>query len=134
MPDLDVAVAVIERQGKLLISQRRPEDSLGGLWEFPGGKRREGEALEACLAREIREELGVAVEVGSLRRVIEHRYPHRVIHLHCFECRITQGEPQALDCAAWRWVSPEELRQYPFPPASRPLIEELARERIQPAP
>jgi len=127
-----VAVALIERDGKILISQRKPGDSLGGLWEFPGGKRSAGETLEQCLAREIREELALTVQVQGKRAVIEHPYPHRTIRLHCFACRILEGEPRAVDCAAWRWVSAEELRPEEFPVASRPLVEELRRDQQRP--
>lgn len=122
---LDVAVAVIERDGQILIAQRKPQDSFGGRWEFPGGKLNPGESLEACLAREIQEELGLVIQVGQLLKVVEHRYPHRLIRLHCFSCRVLEGEPRAIECTAWRWVAPSELNQYPFPPASDPLIEML---------
>lgn len=128
MPELsplDVAIAVIHREDKLLISQRMPEDSFGGFWEFPGGKLCEGETMEVCLAREIQEELGVLIEVGSKRMVISHRYPGRLIRLHCFDCRLLEGEPRPLECAGWKWVGPEELSGFTFPPASAPLIQQL---------
>ena len=129
---LDVAVGIIARDGRILIARRKPGDSLGGLWEFPGGKRKEGETMEECLAREIREELGIGIQVGPKRIEIEHRYPQRMIRLHCFECRVLEGEPRAIDCAEWLWASPEDLTRYEFPPASRPLIEELTRDRQRP--
>ena len=122
---LDVAVAVIERAGQILIAQRKLEDSFGGRWEFPGGKLNPGETLEACLIREIQEELGLLIEVGQLIKVVEYSHPHRLIRLHCFSCRVLEGEPQALDCAGWRWVGTSELTQFQFPPASYPIIESL---------
>lgn len=128
MPELsplDVAIAVIRHEGKLLISQRLPGDSFGGFWEFPGGKRCEGETMELCLVREIREELGITVEVGSMRMVISHRYPGRTIRLHCYDCLLVEGEPRPLECAGWKWVGPEELDRFLFPPASAPLIRQL---------
>ena len=125
LPPLDVAVAVIQQDGRLLIAQRLPNDSFGGFWEFPGGKLAPGETMENGLAQEILEELGVRVEVGTRRMVIEHRYPVRVIRLHCYECRLVEGEPRAIECAAWRWVGPAELDQFEFPPASKPLIQNL---------
>lgn len=125
MKPLDVAVAVIERDGQILITQRLAEDSFGGFWEFPGGKRNPGESLENCLAREIQEELGIEIAVGPKIHLIEHRYPSRVIHLHCFACHILSGQPQTRECAAWRWVDPKELTQFQFPPASGPIIREL---------
>lgn len=124
---LDVAVAVIERDGRYLISQRLPDDSFGGFWEFPGGKSNPGETLEACLAREIQEELGVEIAVGTKLQVVEHQYPRRTIRLHCFSCRIVTGQPRAIECATWRWALPDELMQFKFPPASRQIIEALQR-------
>lgn len=124
---MDVVVAVIEREGLYLVAQRRPGDSFEGLWEFPGGKLDPGETLEEGLAREIREELGIRIAVGAKRMVVEHRAPDRTILLHCFNCRWLEGEPQAIECAAWRWVRAEELKALRFPPASQPLIEVVAR-------
>ena len=119
---LEVAVAIIEQADRFLISRRLPEDSFGGFWEFPGGKCNPGETLQECLAREVREELGITITVGQKLQVIEHEYPQRTVRLHCFSCRIVSGEPQAIECAAWRWVSPRELPEYEFPPASRALL------------
>ena len=126
---LDVAVAVIERESRYLITQRLENDSFGGWWEFPGGKVNPGESLEAAVAREIQEELGLTIEVGVLLQVIEHRYPERFLRLHCFACRITAGEPKAVECAAWRWVNSKELRRFKFPPASEPLLRQLENGR-----
>ena len=127
LPDrfLEVAIAVIGREGMILIAQRLAGDSFGGFWEFPGGKPESGEDLKAALAREIREELGVGIEVGAKRMVIEHRYPYRAIRLHCFDCRILEGEPRRIECADWRWISPEEIDRFRFPPASKPLLESI---------
>ena len=124
---LDVAVALIERDGRYLISQRLPEDSFGGFWEFPGGKCRPGEMLEECFVREIQEELDVLISVGAIFQTVEHQYPHRTIRLHFFSCRILKGEPQTIECTAWRWVLPQEMFQYQFPPASAPIIEALMK-------
>ncbi len=118
-------IAVILHEGRLLISQRLPGDSFGGFWEFPGGKMASGETMELCLAREIREELGITVEVGAKRMEISHHYPGRTIRLHCFDCRWVDGEPRAIECAGWEWVFPAELDRFTFPPASRPLILDL---------
>ncbi|MBI1953471.1 MAG: 8-oxo-dGTP diphosphatase MutT [Candidatus Omnitrophica bacterium] len=125
---LDVAVAVIERDGQYLISQRLANDSFGGHWEFPGGKLLPGEQVEACLVREIQEELGLAITVRHKLMVIDHRYPQRALRLHCFLCGVVGGEPQTIECAAWRWVAPSELGRYRFPPASGPIIQRLLDE------
>lgn len=128
---LDVAVAVIEDNGRYLITQRLPDDSFGGAWEFPGGKLDPGETLEACVIREMKEELDITVVVGRKMKEIEHRYPTRTIRLHCFSCRIVQGEPRPIECATWRWILAEEFDQFPFPPASMPLIEQIQASSIK---
>jgi 8-oxo-dGTP diphosphatase len=128
--EVEVAAGVIFRDGKLLLTQRRPADHLGGLWEFPGGKREPGESFEDCLRRELREELGIEVEVGPLLEAITHRYPEKVVHLRFFRCRLERGEPQPFGCAALAWVRADELERYPFPAADERL---LGRLRSDPA-
>lgn len=122
---IEVAAGLIFRRGRLLIAQRRAGDHLGGAWEFPGGKRERGESFEVCLARELREELGVEVQVGQLVEQVDHDYPEKEVHLRFFLCRLTQGEPQPHGCAALAWVAPEELALYHFPPADAQLLEKL---------
>lgn len=130
METIEVTAAIIRQEGAILIAQRPDGSHLGGLWEFPGGKREAGESLEACLERECAEELGVTVSVGELVRVIEHAYPERRVALHFFECRLLDGEPRALGCKAVRWVTPGELSGFRFPPADATLIEDLASGRL----
>ena len=129
MNPLEVAVAVIEKDGLYLISRRKADDSFGGYWEFPGGKVDTGESLEACLVREIQEELAVSVAVAQKLQVVEHAYPERTLRLHFYLCHILSGEPQAIECAQWRWVAPEELSQFQFPPASGPILAVIARPK-----
>jgi len=124
-PHYDVAVGVIRRGKRLLIDRRKPEGLLGGLWEFPGGKRKEDESLERCLMREIREELGIRVKVVRPLMSVPHAYTHFRITLHVYECRYVSGVPRALGCAEWRWVRPEELDRYAFPSANRKVIAVL---------
>jgi A/G-specific adenine glycosylase len=125
-PHYDVTAAVIRRaDGHLLIAQRKPEAMLGGLWEFPGGKCRPDESLPDCLRREIREELGLEIEIGQFLATINHGYTHFRISLHVFECRHIEGEPRALDCAAWRWVHTEELGNFAFPVTDQKIIQML---------
>ncbi len=126
VPHADVCAAVIRRDGHLLIAQRPPQGLLGGLWEFPGGKREPGEGLEACLQREIREELGVEVDVGECITSVEHAYTHLRITLHAFHCRLLAGEPQAIACAACRWVRPSDLWRYAFSAADLKVIAALS--------
>lgn len=133
IPHYDVTAAIIWRDGQVLITQRPLEDMLGGLWEFPGGKREPGETLADCLKREIREELGVEIIVGEPLPPIRHAYSHFRITLYPFHCQIQRGEPQALGCAAWRWVTPDQFDRYAFPAADQRIIAYL-RERGAPRP
>lgn len=123
---LVVTAAIIERQGRCLITQRRRDVAEGGLWEFPGGKCDAGETLEACLRRELMEELGVQVTVKGLERVIRHAYDYGQVELHFFRCELTAGEPRPLGCQAVRWVFPHGLSGFSFPAANQPLIDELS--------
>ncbi|MBN1978548.1 MAG: A/G-specific adenine glycosylase [Anaerolineae bacterium] len=125
-PHYDVAAAVtVDKDGCVLVAQRNADDMLGGLWEFPGGKREAGETLAECLAREMREELDVGVEVGELLTVVEHAYTHFRITLRAFRCRIVAGEPRCLDCAAFRWASLPELDALPMSVADRKIAQAL---------
>jgi mutator protein MutT len=124
---IDVSAGLVFRAGQLLIAQRRVDSHLGGLWEFPGGKREPGESFEQCLQRELREELGVAVEVGRLFESVTHHYPEKSVHVRFFFCHITAGEPQALGCDAICWVTRTELSGYEFPAADARLLAALAR-------
>jgi mutator protein MutT len=122
---IDVAAALVFRGGKLLITQRYAEAHLGGLWEFPGGKREPEESFEECLSRELREELGIEVAVGERVESITHSYPDKTVHLRFFRCRWLQNEPQPLGCLALKWVSPTELAGFDFPAADTQLLERL---------
>jgi 8-oxo-dGTP diphosphatase len=124
---IEVAAAILRRGGSILIAQRRANDHLANLWEFPGGKREPGETFEQCLARELQEELGVAVRVGRLVHDVTHTYPERTVRICFYECDLTAGEPRPIHCQDCRWVSPADLPRYDFPPADRELIEQLAK-------
>ncbi len=135
LPHYDVTAAVIRRDdGCLLIAQRKPEAMLGGLWEFPGGKCQPGETLPDCLRREIREELGVEIEIGRQLTTIRHGYTHFRMSLHVFECRYVRGEPQALDCADWRWVGPGRLADFAFPVTDQKIIQTIATSPVSASP
>ena len=125
------AIAVIERNGRYLVSQRRPRSHLGGHWEFPGGKRRRGESSQACLRRELREELGIVPVITHRLAPLRFAYPDRRVVLEVFRCRIGSGRPQALGSQRLRWVTPAQLAQLTLPPANRPLIHTLAKRHLR---
>jgi len=122
---VDVAAALIFRDGKILITQRRADSHLGGLWEFPGGKRERNETFEQCLVREIREELGAEILTDELFEEIAHAYPSKIVRLKFFSCRLVHGEPQPLGCAALKWIGESELNDYKFPDADTKLLLKL---------
>jgi mutator protein MutT len=127
---VEVSAALIFREGKLLVTQRHADAHLGGLWEFPGGKREPGETFEQCLVREIREELGVDIAVGKLFEEIRHDYAEKSVHLKFFICQLLSGEPRPLDCAAVKWVEKRELADFEFPAADMLLLEKLKSPRM----
>jgi len=124
-PVIEVAAGLVFRGGKVLITQRYPEAHLGGLWEFPGGKREATETFEQCLARELREELGIDVQVEEAIAGITHSYPEKTVQLKFFRCRWKANEPQALGCADFRWVGADEFQHYRFPAADVQLLDQL---------
>ena len=131
LPHKQIGVAVIRnRQAQILIDRRRQEGLLGGLWEFPGGKIEPGETVQDCIRREIKEELGIEIEVGDRLIVVDHAYTHFRITLNVYHCRHLSGDPQPLECDQVRWVSLAEIDQYPFPKANTRIIEALKQSEI----
>lgn len=129
-PHYDVAAGMVwDDAGRVLIAQRPAEGLLGGLWEFPGGKLEADETLPACLRRELREELGIEVEVGELFTVVRHAFTHFRITLHAFTCRLESGEPRPIQAQAVAWAAVDELDAYAFGKADRDVIAELKRRR-----
>ena len=125
-PHYDVTAGIIRGQdGRILLAQRPASGLLGGLWEFPGGKQEPGESLEECLKRELREELRIEVRVDERLPSVKHAYSHFAITLHGFACTHLSGEPQAIDCADWRWIRPEELSDFALPRADRKLLDAM---------
>lgn len=125
-PTIEVAAGLVFRAGKILITQRHPDSHLGGLWEFPGGKREPGETFQQCLVRELQEELGIEVTVSRMLEDLAHDYPEKAVRLKFFHCRWQAREPQALGCAAFRWISADELADFDFPAADARLLTLLA--------
>jgi 8-oxo-dGTP diphosphatase len=124
---LRVVAAVIEREGELLVSLRHPKGTRPSQWEFPGGKLERGESEIQALVREIREELGVGCEVGTLVRRIVHPYSDTDVEIAFYRTRIVDGDPRPLSMAEIRWVPRAELEQLDFLEADRPFVAELAR-------
>ena len=131
MQVIEVAAGLIHRDGRYLIARRKPGVHLAGFWEFPGGKREIGESLTECLQRELFEELSVRIDQPIPYRVIRHDYLNQIIELHFFLCAIEQGEPVSIGCEEIRWVYPEELTQFTFPPADYAVIEALRRDAFR---
>jgi 8-oxo-dGTP diphosphatase len=121
---LIVTAAVIECDGRFLVTRRLRGTHLAGFWEFPGGKCHPGEALGVCMAREIREELAVEIEVGDEILQNSHRYEDREVELHFLRCTL-QGEPTAVLGQEMQWVARSELPAMNFPPADAELIQLL---------
>ena len=126
MEPMEVVAAVIERDGKILITRRPAGTHLAGLWEFPGGKPEPGESPDEALRREIREELDADVSVGERLDVIDWHYPDKRVRLLFYRCRL-QGEPRPLEGQEMAWVLPTDLGRYEFPAADAALIEQLSR-------
>ena len=127
LPHHQVAVGIIWKGKHILIAKRFARDLLGGLWEFPGGHRERRETLKRCVAREVREELGIEIAVKEEFTVVDHAYSHFKITMHAFQCHWLRGRPRAIGCAAWKWIAPRDLARYAFPAANRKIIEQLMK-------
>jgi 8-oxo-dGTP diphosphatase len=121
-----VSAAVVEIDGRFLVTRRQRGVHLEGVWEFPGGKCDQGETLTACLARELSEELDVQTRVGAEIFGTTHAYPERSVELHFFSCELL-GEPRPQLGQEMRWVRREELAELEFPPADAELIKILTQ-------
>jgi 8-oxo-dGTP diphosphatase len=122
-----VAAALVDAQGRVLLAQRPAHKSLGGLWEFPGGKVEPGESPEAALVREVMEELAVVLEPDALDpfAFASHSYADFHLMMPLYVARTWAGEPQALEAQALAWVKPQDMHRYPMPPADLPLVAKL---------
>jgi mutator protein MutT len=123
-----VTAAVVRRGGAFLVTRRPRGVHLEGFWEFPGGKCEPGETHEACLRREIEEELGVDVRVGRKIFEVSHDYSDRTVELHFYDCELT-GEPRPLLGQEMLWVGSDRLSTLRFPPADAELVTMLASEQ-----
>jgi len=125
MRTIRVVAAVIENNGRYLITQRRPTAVLPLMWEFPGGRVEEMETDTSALQREVRHRLGVEISVGQLISFVSHPYDHYVVDLYLYECRMVHGEPTAKNVHSFRWATSAEFDQYPFTPADEASMTKL---------
>lgn len=133
-PHRDVTAGIIwDASGRFLISQRPYESLLGGLWEFPGGKRRPGEDLRDCLQREIREEIGIDIQVGKLLCTIDHDFTHFHMTLYAYQCMWSGGDPRCIGCEDIQWVTVGELDAFAFPVADQKIISFLRSDDLPPS-
>ncbi|MDX1672082.1 MAG: A/G-specific adenine glycosylase [Balneolaceae bacterium] len=135
VPHHDIAVGIVVNEHQEVLIAQRPEDTmLGGLWEFPGGKQENGESIPQTIRRELKEELGIAVEVGRPFMSLDHAYSHFKITLHAYLCRLSEGTPTPRESQQVRWVAIDELEKYPFPKANRRLTRQLiSTDNLKPA-
>lgn len=124
---LVVAVALVDRDGRVLLAERPEGKQMAGLWEFPGGKVQPGETPEAALIRELKEELGVDTETSCLAPFTFASHTYETFHLlmPLYVCRVWEGRPTGLEGQRLAWATPNEMRNYPMPPADKPLIAML---------
>jgi 8-oxo-dGTP diphosphatase len=120
-----VVAAVIAKDDRYLVTQRRPTAVLPLLWEFPGGKVEDGETDLEALKREVKHRVGADVEPGAQISHVSHAYEHYTVELHLYDCRITHGEPRAVNVHQFRWVESEEFDRLPFTPADEASMTKL---------
>jgi len=138
IPHYDVAAAVTLRNGptkagtEVLVAQRRQDDMLGGLWEFPGGKREAAESLPEALRRELREEMGIEIEVGESLTIVKHAYTHFRITLYAFICALRNGAPRCIECQDFKWASLAEVHALPMAVTDRKIAGALEAWLVAP--
>lgn len=125
LPHRQVAVGLVWDGERLLVQRRPPEGLLGGLWEFPGGKVEEGEEPAEAVRRELREEMGLEVEVGEPLEPVRHAYSHFRVTIHPYHAHVVAGTPRARWAVDWRWSTLEEMEELPLPAANHRILEEL---------
>ena len=132
VPHHQIGVGMITDPSHRMLIALRPDDvMLGGLWEFPGGKQKKNESIEKTVERELKEELGVDVNVNNKFMQLKHAYSHFKITLHAYWCTIESGTPEPHSSNGLKWVSLSEINEYPFPKANKVLIEKLLENGTQ---
>ncbi len=131
LPKVIIGIGIIINNcGHVLIDQRLEELSMGGMWEFPGGKKEREESIEMTITREIREELGINVKVGAMLIKFDHSYSHKELHFVVHLCELISGVPKPLSSSQLKWVNIQELSDYPFPAANKKMISALKQYLI----
>lgn len=123
-----VTAGILENNGRILLAKRSKDDPLKDKWEFPGGKIEKGETPEACLRRELHEELGIDAEIGDFLCAAKHSYDHISVELLFFRVKSYTGDPTPMDHEEIRWVSPSDFHTYDFPEADKPIIQLIVSE------
>lgn len=124
-PNLRVVCAVVEREGRYLITQRRATAVLPLLWEFPGGRVENGESDEDALRRELMHRLGVDVRVGQMISYVHHPYERYAVDLYLYECELVGGEPTSCHVSDFRWALSSDFESYAFTPADEASVSQL---------
>jgi len=130
MKTVVVTAALITEKGRILVAQRKEGDDWGLYWEFPGGKLEDDEGPQVCIKRELREELGIGVEIGPIQQAVFKHYEGFNILLLAYGGRIEEGTPRAIGCQEVRWVGTGELKTLPMPPADDEIRESLLQESL----
>lgn len=131
VPHHTIGVGIIMNDNNEVLIALRPNDAmLGGLWEFPGGKKEDGESIKQTVVRELHEELGVDVEIVEPLMQLKHAYSHFKITLHAYVCSLVDGNPQPKTSQEIKWVAIEQLDQFPFPKANRRLTDKLMSDEF----
>jgi A/G-specific adenine glycosylase len=126
VPHLTVGAAVImNRRGQVLIAQRLDGDMLGGLWEFPGGKQEPGETIEECIARELKEELGINTGIGDFLMTVKHSYSHFKMTMHVYFAKIRSARPRPIHCAGFCWADIPDLGKFAYSKADLQVVARL---------
>lgn len=130
VPHITVGAAVVtNRRGEVLIAQRKQSAMLGGLWEFPGGKLEKDETIEECIARELKEELGINTAVADFFMTVKHAYSHFTMTMHVYLAKIISGRPRPIDCADYTWVKIPDLDQFAYSKADLQVVAKLGVTR-----
>ena len=128
IPVQEIGIALIfNKDGELLIDQRLENASMGGMWEFPGGKKESHESIEKTITREIMEEIGINIKVGEKLISFEHLYSHKKLYFTVHLCEFRSGKPKPLASQKLLWVDPSRLFDFPFPAANSKIIFALLK-------